>query len=477
MTQENNTDLKANEPGAALPEVQNELSKVASNPKQSIFIVVIICGIFIYIFFNLFINNKSSNDIPAPLPSGIAKPVQEIENPPLSIPTLPPPPALETPIVTLPPPPPPPVELPVIPAAPLPPLQVIEKPALPVTAELPAKLVDNDEEKRRREAKRKSSIVLLGGTEAQKTAEQVEQEVTFKDRGNMEFVLARGKIITAVVETAINTDFGGEVKAIINRDVYSEKEKVILIPKGSKVFGSYSNGAEASGRISIIWTRIDLSNGYVINLQGTTTDDLGRAGAQGRVDNKFKERIANAVLISAFNIGFAQALDKVITPPVSSQAAATNTAQATNIQNLALQIFQDKSTTSSEDIKIQQICSGVTNALTDKTTAAYTSISQACVAAQTTTGAATGQRISILMTAVNSAAASLLSTTATATTPTQAQNASKQAFTDVSNTVKEMLTQQFKPTVTIDQGTTVKIYVNKDYKFPKNVLQKSRLMQ
>ena len=62
--------------------------------------------------------------------------------------------------------------------------------------------------------------------------------------------------------------------------------------------------------------------------------------------------------------------------------------------------------------------------------------------------------------------------------PTQTQNASKQAFTDVTNTVKDMVAQnQFQPTITIDQGTLVKIYVNKDYKFPKAALGKSRLVQ
>ena len=82
------------------------------------------------------------------------------------------------------------------------------------------------------------------------------------------------------------------------------------------------------------------------------------------------------------------------------------------------------------------------------------------------------------MSAVTSAAASLLSSTANAATPTQAQRASKQAFTDVSNTMKDMMQQQaLKSTITIDQGTLIRIYVNKDYKFPQAVLRKSRLIK
>ena len=89
---------------------------------------------------------------------------------------------------------------------------------------------------------RKSSIVLIAGVLPKKTAEQIEEEANFQNRGNMEFVLGRGKIIDAVLETGINTDFGGEVRAVIGRDVFSESGKMILIPKGSRVFGTYSIG-------------------------------------------------------------------------------------------------------------------------------------------------------------------------------------------------------------------------------------------
>ena len=48
----------------------------------------------------------------------------------------------------------------------------------------------------------------------------------------MNLVLGRGKILDAIIETAINTDFGGEIRAIISRDIYSEWGKNI----GSSAF-------------------------------------------------------------------------------------------------------------------------------------------------------------------------------------------------------------------------------------------------
>jgi len=40
------------------PEVDQELSQVATNPKQSILILVGVIAVFAYLFFNLFIKNS-----------------------------------------------------------------------------------------------------------------------------------------------------------------------------------------------------------------------------------------------------------------------------------------------------------------------------------------------------------------------------------------------------------------------------------
>ncbi|WP_342271286.1 TrbI/VirB10 family protein [Candidatus Tisiphia endosymbiont of Parasteatoda lunata] len=480
MAKQNNTSSQISTQSVEeqdIPEVQNELSKVATNPKQSILILLVISAVFIFIFFKLFIADNKPPEVVAPsAPTDITKPTQDNSKNLPEIPKLPEAPKLETPVELPPPPPPPPPKVADVPKLPLPTTSVdnnsADKVSLPsvVLSPLPGGIAESDEEKKRREAKRKSSIVLIAGVPEKKTPSQIAEEANFQDRGDMAFVLGRGKIIEAVLETAINTDLGGEVRAIISRDVFSEREKIILVPKGSKIFGAYTTGIDgAYGRIAIIWNRIDLSNGYTITLDAIAVDNLGRKGEQGRVDNKYKERLTNAVLLSAFNIGLANALDKVVAPPVNSQAAAANAAVA-NIQSLAQSINNGPGT---EDVKISQICSSVMNAISDKTSSAYISMMQACNTAQNPTGSQPGQRLVALMTAVTNAAASLLTST-----PTQAQAASKQAFTDISNTMKGMIQQhEFKPTITIDQGTVIKIYVNKDYKFPQSVLRKSRLIK
>jgi type IV secretion system protein VirB10 len=477
MEQQNNPENNAPSDNSALPEVQQELSKVAASPKQSILILIGICIVFGYLFFVFFLNGKSADKEVTQAPTDVTKPAETAASDIPTIPQLPEPPKLVEP--SSPPP--------LVDAIIAPPLEVLPSPPLPVESNLsqsasldpalPAKILDSDEARRRKEAKRKSAIVLVAGTLPKKTADQIEEEIDFKVRGNMQLVLGRGKIIDAILESAINTDFGGETRALVSRDVFSESGKVVLIPKGSRIFGTYTTGINgAYGRISVDWNRIDLVSGYTINIQSPGIDNLGRKGLQGRVDNKFKERIANSLLTSAFNIAFANALDKVIAPPQSSQAATENTAAASQLNNIALAIFNDS--TKNAATKIPLICTQVQSAIPDKTSSAYTSFASVCsgllIAPPTSN---MDQNLTSLMSSVNAAATNLLTTTNTQLTPTQAQNASKQAFTDVTSAIKEMVDQQeFKPTITIDQGTPIKIYVTKDYKFPKAAISK-RVMQ
>lgn len=456
--------------------IQKELSKISISFNKTIIIIVISCAILIYIIFTFFFEKKNVivQDVPPSVNTNVVKPVEDASVGAPAIPKLPEPPKLNVPSS----PPLPPIVVPETPPVIQEPKS--KEPDIPavVSSASSSSIIESDQEKQRREAKRKSSIILLAGDLPKKTPEQEEQEATFKYRGDMSLVLVRGKLIDAVLETAINTDFGGEVRAVVSRDVFSEYGKNILIPKGSKIFGTYGTSSDAHGRISVIWDRIDLSNGYTIAFNSPTVDNLGRNGIQGRVDNKFKERFANSVLQSAFNIALAGALDKIVTPPINSQAAATNNAIATQLLNGSQTIMNDP-LIKDDSTKIASICGNATATITDKTSAAYVLMKDACATAQSpTSGNNAHQRLATLMQAVNSAATSLLTTSNIAATPTQAQNASVQAFKDVTGTIKNMITEQvFKPSTTINQGTAIRIYVNKDYKFPRATLMKSRIVK
>jgi type IV secretion system protein VirB10 len=177
------------------------------------------------------------------------------------------------------------------------------------------------------------------------------------------------------------------------------------------------------------------------------------------------------VLRSAFNIALASTLDSIVKPVESSQSASTQSAAAsaalTSTTSISTQAGLD------DNQKFTQICTTVPTAITDKTSTLYTSINTACTTIPVQQASATpAQKLAALVSAITTACTTASQTSTASTTPSQAQTASTQAFKDITDVAKELLEKQkFDPTITIDQGTLIKIYVNKDYKFPKAAIK------
>jgi type IV secretion system protein VirB10 len=123
---------------------------------------------------------------------------------------------------------------------------------------------------------------------------------------NMRTTIAQGKIINAVLETAINTQLPGNIRAIINRDVYAEQGRNILIPKGSRVIGTYNTALIlGQNRVFIIWNRIIRPDGIDVMINSPGVDNLGRAGINGFIDTRFGEMLSAATLSSVLGLGLA----------------------------------------------------------------------------------------------------------------------------------------------------------------------------
>ena len=98
--------------------------------------------------------------------------------------------------------------------------------------------------------------------------------------------VSQGTLIPAILETAINSDVPGYVRAVVSRDVMGFDGRRVLIPSGSRLIGQYRSGlAAGQSRAFIVWTRLTRPDGVTVSLGSPVTDPLGRAGLGGKVDS------------------------------------------------------------------------------------------------------------------------------------------------------------------------------------------------
>ncbi len=116
---------------------------------------------------------------------------------------------------------------------------------------------------------------------------------------NLSTLIAQGELISGVLETAIQSDLPGMLRAITSENVYSFDGSNLLIPKGTRLIGEYrSKIRQGQSRVFVIWTRLIRPDGVSLNIGSIGTDSLGRSGLEGDVDTHFMERFGSSVLLS-----------------------------------------------------------------------------------------------------------------------------------------------------------------------------------
>ena len=113
------------------------------------------------------------------------------------------------------------------------------------------------------------------------------------------FLVTAGTFIPCVLQTAMDSSQPGFVTCIIPRNVYSDNGRVVLMEKGTKIFGEYQGGLNRGQyRLFVLWNRAVTPRGIGIDVASPATDALGRSGADGRVNNFFWQRFGTALLFS-----------------------------------------------------------------------------------------------------------------------------------------------------------------------------------
>jgi type IV secretory pathway VirB10-like protein len=146
-----------------------------------------------------------------------------------------------------------------------------------------------------------------------------------------EFTVAQGTLISGVLQTAINSDLPGMVKANVSHDVYAMQGARVLIPKGSTLIGEYNSGISlGQRRIFIVWTRLIRPDGIDVPLNSPGTDAIGQAGLNAdALTTHFWSRFGQAALLSIASNGLGGAHTDNLNTADSYRLALANSFQQT----------------------------------------------------------------------------------------------------------------------------------------------------
>lgn len=111
--------------------------------------------------------------------------------------------------------------------------------------------------------------------------------------------VSQGTLIPAVLETAINSDLPGYVRAVVSSDVRSFDGSRVLVPRSSRLIGQYKSGvANGQTRAYVMWTRLIRPDGVSVALASPAVDSTGQTGLTGTVDSHFMKRFGSSLLLS-----------------------------------------------------------------------------------------------------------------------------------------------------------------------------------
>ena len=118
--------------------------------------------------------------------------------------------------------------------------------------------------------------------------------------GNRSLTLPKGTAFTCALKTKIISATSGFVSCQVQRNVFSDDGRVLLVERGSHMDGEYRIASMRPGtvRIPVLWTRIRTPNGVTVDIDSPGTGQLGESGIDGYVDNRWFERIGAAMLLS-----------------------------------------------------------------------------------------------------------------------------------------------------------------------------------
>jgi type IV secretory pathway VirB10-like protein len=120
------------------------------------------------------------------------------------------------------------------------------------------------------------------------------------------YTVMAGSVIPAVMVSGINSDLPGPILAQVSENVFdSATGRSLLIPQGSRLFGTYRNASAAGQqRLQIAWQRLIFPDTASMDLpQMPGTDQAGYAGFSDEVNNHYLATFGASAVMSLISAG------------------------------------------------------------------------------------------------------------------------------------------------------------------------------
>ncbi|MBU6418760.1 MAG: type IV secretion system protein VirB10 [Proteobacteria bacterium] len=116
---------------------------------------------------------------------------------------------------------------------------------------------------------------------------------------NPDMVITEGTVIPCTLQTAIDSELPGLVTCVVPINILGATGNVVLLDAGTKIVGQIQNGLlQGQNRVFVDWTRAETPDHVIVTLDSPGTDELGRGGLPGAVNNHFWDRFGGALMLT-----------------------------------------------------------------------------------------------------------------------------------------------------------------------------------
>lgn len=153
------------------------------------------------------------------------------------------------------------------------------------------------------------------------------------------YLIPRGSSISCVLDSRLVSDISGQTSCTVNTNVYSMNGAYRLIPKGSRLSGTYSSGEVSNERLAIIWDRILTPEGIDVAISDPGTDAMGGTGVPGEFNGNWGKKLYTALLVSLagdlFKLGAVKYGPTQTTTKIDANGATTS--QTTPFESITVE--------------------------------------------------------------------------------------------------------------------------------------------